>query len=161
MILNIKFGKTEGTFIKSGWYWETWIPLSVTPCVHWNCSQPWIFAHTAFASLMHPPVSDSSVLVLWMCVSGLLMLPPAPPTLRTHKNTHGTFVCLVCLDRQGVPWVFWDNVVWLNYTYLFSFHVWKNKLASLQLLPLSRSSFPAVETNLLLFLFSFKSPTHS
>lgn len=104
------------------------------------------------------------LLVLYICLSGLLILFPstASTKLTAHKNTHRMFVCFVCLDRQEVPWAFGDN--FLVKLCIFSFHVWKkkkrNKLASLQLPPFFLSLFPAVETNLLLFFF-FKSPTRT
>lgn len=90
---------------------------------------------------------------LCMCISRLLLLLPstARAKLTAHKNTHKMLVCFVCLDRQGVPWVFGDNFLvklyisfpfmykkkanWLFYSCLHSF-----------------SLFPAVETNLLIFL---------
>lgn len=67
------------------------------------------------------------LLVLYICLSGLLILFPstASTKLTAHKNTHRMFVCFVCLDRQEVPWAFGDN--FLVKLCIFSFHVWKKK----------------------------------
>lgn len=135
---------------------ESCCPLPVTSCVQRNCSQPWIFAHTAFRSFTHPPIAGSSASSLAYVH---FWTPNTSPLFCQHQiKTHRMIVCFVYLDRQGVPWTFGDN--FLVKLFFFSFHVWKNKLASLQFLPLpclisccgNKSTF---------CLFVFLSPQHT
>ena len=61
---------------------------------------------------------------LYMRISPLLLLLPstARAKLTAHKNTHKMHVCFVCLDRQGVPWVFGDNFLvklYISFPFMF------------------------------------------
>ena len=61
---------------------------------------------------------------LSMRISRLLLLLPstARAKLTAHKNTHKMLVCFVCLDRQGVPWVFGDNFLvklYISFPFMF------------------------------------------
>ena len=61
---------------------------------------------------------------LYKRISRLLLLLPstARAKLTAHKNTHKMLVCFVCLDRQGVPWVFGDNFLvklYISFPFMF------------------------------------------
>ena len=61
---------------------------------------------------------------LYLRISRLLLLLPstARAKLTAHKNTHKMLVCFVCLDRQGVPWVFGDNFLvklYISFPFMF------------------------------------------
>lgn len=129
---------------------ESCCPLPVTSCVQRNCSQPWIFAHTAFRSFTHPPIAGSSASSLAYVH---FWTPNTSPLHCQHQiKTHRMIVCFVYLDRQGVPWTFGDNFLVKLFFFLFMFGKTNWLLYSFFLSP---ALFPAVETNLLFVCLFF------
>lgn len=136
---------------------ESCCPLPVTSCVQRNCSQPWIFAHTAFRSFTHPPIAGSSASSLAYVH---FWTPNTSPLFCQHQiKTHRMIVCFVYLDRQGVPWTFGDN--FLVKLFFFFFSCLEKQIGFFTVSSSPLPYFLLWKQIYFLFVCLFKSPTHT